>query len=356
MKQVCDGEPVLQKKQDLLNNNNLFEIMLLTYNRCDMLQYALESLLNQTVKNFKITIVDNASNDGTEEYIRKILENYRNVNYYRQEQNLGLNNNIKKAIELATSKYVMLFHDDDILHPQYVEIILKLLNKNENVDIISCSKHVIERSNQINKNIYSSIDYKIFKNKLDYFSFIYINKWGEDLCYPSIVYKTENIKTVNIDEFKKYDKICDKPFALSTVKNNVCIFINQPLINYRTHDGQDTFAKNSISDTGIINHNKFFKDILQGNLLSETVFNIYSYYWIKSLNNWTGRSKKLNDMLDLVYKSNAISRYTYLYKYRLYKTVMLPINCVLKKILRFIVKSNAIRVQLTITNNKNGVK
>ena len=49
--------------------NKKLEVFILTYNRLNYLKLALESLFNQTVNNIKITVVDNASNDRTKEYI-----------------------------------------------------------------------------------------------------------------------------------------------------------------------------------------------------------------------------------------------------------------------------------------------
>ena len=72
-----------------------------TYNRLDMLKCCLTSLMKQTVA-CDIMIVDNASIDGTEEYVRSIACN--TVFYFNTGRNLGgaggFNFGIRKAVNL----------------------------------------------------------------------------------------------------------------------------------------------------------------------------------------------------------------------------------------------------------------
>ena len=46
-----------------------FSIIIPTYNRCDLLRKAVNSVLTQTYKNFEIIIIDNYSNDNTQELV-----------------------------------------------------------------------------------------------------------------------------------------------------------------------------------------------------------------------------------------------------------------------------------------------
>ena len=52
-------------------NNDLVTMIITTYNRKQMLQKALESVINQTYKNLEIIIADNHSEDGTKEICRE---------------------------------------------------------------------------------------------------------------------------------------------------------------------------------------------------------------------------------------------------------------------------------------------
>ncbi|MDY6069433.1 MAG: glycosyltransferase family A protein, partial [Opitutales bacterium] len=100
---------------------NKIEVFILTFNRVEFLKESLNSILAQTMKT-QITVVDNASDDGTCEYMSEMAERFDNVFYVRNEKNLGYNGNLQKAVSLAKKPYVMLFHDDDILHESYIAL------------------------------------------------------------------------------------------------------------------------------------------------------------------------------------------------------------------------------------------
>ena len=89
-------------------------IFVLTYNRVNYLKSALESILNQTYSDFILNVLDNCSNDGTEEYVKSIED--KRVNYIRHEHNLGGIGNISYAFKNCAGDYFAVFHDDDILH------------------------------------------------------------------------------------------------------------------------------------------------------------------------------------------------------------------------------------------------
>ena len=63
--------------------------LLVTYNRKNLLKTALESLINQTKKLSKIIVVDNASTDGTKEFLQGYSERHKEIEHLRLEENIG---------------------------------------------------------------------------------------------------------------------------------------------------------------------------------------------------------------------------------------------------------------------------
>lgn len=92
--------------------------VVVTYNRKELLKESIEALLNQDYRNCEILIVDNASTDGTVEYIKKILEDNR-VHYMNTGANLGgaggFNYGIKEAYKLGCD-FIWVMDDDCIVH------------------------------------------------------------------------------------------------------------------------------------------------------------------------------------------------------------------------------------------------
>lgn len=92
--------------------------VIVTYNRKELLKESVEALLNQDYKNCDILIVDNASTDGTYEYIEKLVDDNK-VKYMNTGSNLGgaggFNFGMKEAYKLGCD-FIWVMDDDCIVH------------------------------------------------------------------------------------------------------------------------------------------------------------------------------------------------------------------------------------------------
>lgn len=104
----------------------LVNAVVVTYNRCDLLKVALEKLTKQTYKLNKIVVVDNASTDGTRDYLETLDDNIFNILYL--EKNLGgaggFHYGIKKAYELGCD-YLWIMDDDTICKEDALEKLME---------------------------------------------------------------------------------------------------------------------------------------------------------------------------------------------------------------------------------------
>lgn len=104
--------------------------VVVTYNRKELLKENLNALLNQSYKDFDILLIDNASTDGTKEYVKEEIENNK-VTYINTGKNLGgaggFNFGVKEAIERGYN-YAWLMDDDTIPTKTALE---SLVNKTE---------------------------------------------------------------------------------------------------------------------------------------------------------------------------------------------------------------------------------
>lgn len=100
------------------------------YERKEFFLGALESALNQTIK-CKVIVIDNCSSHN---YFEKVCKE-KNVQYYRNETNIGMIANFAKGYELSETKYTMNLQDDDQLSPYYVEAFLYALKMYPDIDV-----------------------------------------------------------------------------------------------------------------------------------------------------------------------------------------------------------------------------
>jgi glycosyltransferase involved in cell wall biosynthesis len=91
---------------------------------------AVESLLSQTLADFELVIVDNASTDGTEGICRSLIRRDSRVRYHRNDRNIGSGPNLARAFELsAESEYFQWAAHDDLHAPRFLEACVTALDR-----------------------------------------------------------------------------------------------------------------------------------------------------------------------------------------------------------------------------------
>ena len=91
---------------------------------------SIQSILAQTLDNFELIIVDNASSDNTEEICKRFVEKDKRIKYYRNEKNLGASANHNRTLSLASGEYFVWASYDDIRHPEYLQRCSEQLDSN----------------------------------------------------------------------------------------------------------------------------------------------------------------------------------------------------------------------------------
>jgi glycosyltransferase involved in cell wall biosynthesis len=86
-------------------------IVLPTYNRANLIGRSIQSLLNQTYKDFEIIVVDDFSSDNTEEIVKKIDDPC--IHYFRHKANLGAAAARNTGIKLSKGEFIAFQDSDD---------------------------------------------------------------------------------------------------------------------------------------------------------------------------------------------------------------------------------------------------
>ena len=127
--------------------NTLASICIPVFNREDLVLDAIRSAQNQTVSNIEIVVVDNASKDKTYKRVFKESIKDKRIKLYKNFENIGALKNFYKAIELASSQYVVLLGSDDWLEPDFVEGRLTGFHLHPEVAFVSGPMKVYEQTN-----------------------------------------------------------------------------------------------------------------------------------------------------------------------------------------------------------------
>ena len=104
-------------------------IILPTYNRSRFLSETINSVLNQTYKDFELIIIDDGSTDDTADLIRKYTEQDNRVKYFFQE-NMERSQARNNGIEKSNGKYICFLDSDDAFLPNHLKFFYEtIMNK-----------------------------------------------------------------------------------------------------------------------------------------------------------------------------------------------------------------------------------
>ncbi|MEL6813805.1 MAG: glycosyltransferase family 2 protein [Cyanobacteria bacterium J06598_3] len=111
-----------------------FSVVITAYNRLELLKRAIQSALDQTLK-CEVVVVDNASTDGTEAYVRALGDA---VVYVRNAENLQHAGAVNAGVDAASGEWIKLVDDDDYLASECIEVMAEAIARRPEAVICSC--------------------------------------------------------------------------------------------------------------------------------------------------------------------------------------------------------------------------
>lgn len=107
------------------------------YNVEQYIRKCLDSLVNQTLKNIEIILVDDGSKDSSARIISEYSEKYSNVKYYKKE-NGGLSDARNYGMKYATGKYIAFIDSDDYVDVNLYKKMYEKAEKDDS-DMVECN-------------------------------------------------------------------------------------------------------------------------------------------------------------------------------------------------------------------------
>ena len=259
---------------------NDIDIFILSYNRANYIKTMIESLLNQTVGEFQIKILDNGSTDKTKEVVNSF--NNQNIKFIDNKQNNGALWNFQRAQNLADKEYTVIFHDDDIIHPKYLEYAIKALNEFDNVSIVCSGMRATTKPDIKNFKRYG-FKPTVFNSFSKFVSLVYL---GFPLNYATVIYKTIFLKQIDVKKLNEiFGKIADRPTVFEVAKKGNTVLFTGEYIQYRIHQNQDSCDnKTGPFENQTINLHKYYKETIYNDkfILPKIYFLINFYKYINS--------------------------------------------------------------------------
>lgn len=149
----------------LQNDIPIISVIMSAYNAESIIADAIESILEQTFKNYELILIDDGSTDKTLEIIEEFARNEKRIKII-SHKNRGLTRSLNRGLQEAKGKYIARQDADDYAYPQRLEQQIELMENNP--DIVLCGSNC---DNEFSDGTISEWGYKTeesLKNSLSY--------------------------------------------------------------------------------------------------------------------------------------------------------------------------------------------
>lgn len=208
------------------------EVLVLAYNRESLIAQTIESLLAQSVPACRICVLDNGSTDRTAEIVETFA--VRGVELVRRATN-DARACWSDLQSLARGPWTILFHDDDLLHPRYIEHVREAIRLNPEATVVVSGMK--STRNPCAADWECIQDAKVRRLTARQLATRLYAGFAMPFC--SAVYRTEILKRAEIS-VAIYGKIFDRPLVLDIARRGCALLLPRPYVQYRLHAQQDS--------------------------------------------------------------------------------------------------------------------
>lgn len=131
------------------------------YNGMPYLKEAVQSILEQTYKDFEFIIIDDASQDDSWQYLKSLKD--KRIRLIKNKKNSGLATSLNVGLKIARGDYIARMDADDISLKQRFEKQLRYLEKNPSIDLCGTWAMLINNNGEVIKSVHKPIKDKEIK-------------------------------------------------------------------------------------------------------------------------------------------------------------------------------------------------
>lgn len=207
----------------------MVSVALPVYNGEKYLGEAIESILNQTLRNIELLIIDDGSTDKTLEIIQRYAKLDSRIKY-RSRENKGLSKTLNELLQMAKGKYIARMDHDDISEPDRFQIQYDYMERHHEIVALGTACRIIGTNRVDFLNNYGSIERREIR----------LLFYNSGLCHPSAMLRKKFLQSKNI-WYNEKSASEDYELWCKIVMNGGHIdSLDLPLHNYRVYEGQVT--------------------------------------------------------------------------------------------------------------------
>lgn len=236
-----------------MSTSKLVSVIIPTFNRRELLESAIQSVLNQTYSNLEVLVIDDCSNDDTSNYINSIEDT--RVQYYRNRKTLFAPQCRNVGILKAKGEFIAFLDDDDIWLPNKLEHQIPLFEDNS-VGLVYSSISLFYEDYNISYDTTPQKEGRIYKDML------IKNYIGGTV---SVVIRKKSLEALNTEEMFDLNFPAREEYDLWIRLSKTCKvkYVSEPLVvaYYRNNISRiSTNVNNYIQAIEILN-NKYSEEL-----------------------------------------------------------------------------------------------
>lgn len=205
-------------------------VIMSVYNGEAYLKEAIESVINQTFKNFELIIINDCSTDSTAEILAELSLKDERIKVHINEVNLKLPASLNKAIALSEGKYIARMDADDICLPERLEKQFKFMEENSDVSLSSVRFMTVKNGVYASGGAGGRCDFEALKAML---------LVANPILHPGVIAKAEVLKKFKYDQTLTCTEDLELWTRMATANEKMAI-LDEYLLIYRLHDKQIT--------------------------------------------------------------------------------------------------------------------
>jgi len=215
------------------NEEPLVDILLPTFNRERFLRDSINSIINQTYKNWRLLIYDDGSTDNTYYLVGDYCDKYPNIFYIQSKENKGVGHGRNTLLKQASAEFCMWQDSDDISDPERLQIMLNYIRTTGKDMCFSYLTPFKDGQNPYKRETVRPIDTTKYTNEDGLY---------DNINFPTGIFRTKLKQFKFREDIKKAE---DWYWLLDMIKSRKVSFghIPLPLYYLRLHDGRLTFQK-----------------------------------------------------------------------------------------------------------------
>ena len=208
-------------------------IMTVKDNENNYIQCSINSILNQSYKNFELIIVADGSNSETITLLKEYQANNKNI-FIIIQKNVGITKSLNRAIESAKSDLIIRHDYDDISAPNRFEHLVNYMNNNQDTVICGSNCFKINMNNKKIGIIRTITNSKKLNRKLRYYN---------PIVHPSVIFRKKQIKNIGCYN-EKFFVSQDYELWVRSSKLYKISNIDKYLYSLRIHKNSISYKKN----------------------------------------------------------------------------------------------------------------